>query len=174
MMVAPAGQTPLLCGAVRALHKLRPDVHVVHEALHAVENVAPIGETNERLDGRRPIQLHAELEVVRAANHRHVVVHLEPRVVILHGNEERQAEAVLAAEIDTGVRQGAALARQAGAHVVARAVFARELESRFVQRLPAEIVVFNCRLTVLEKSRSMALALRPHCSTSKVPFGCLE
>src|SRR5207248_294758 len=33
-------------------------------------------------------------------------------------------------------------------------------------------VVFNCVLAVFEKSRSIALALRPHCSTSKVPLGC--
>src|SRR6266436_1548033 len=38
----------------------------------------------------------------------------------------------------------------------------------------ADSVVFNCTLIVFEKSRSIALALRPHCSTSKVPFGCLE
>ena len=121
-------------GAVRALHELRPDVHVVHEALHAVENVAAVGEADEGLRGGRAIDLDAELEVVRAANHRHVVVDLEARVVILHRDEERQAEAVLAAEIDAGVGQRAVLARQAGARVVARPVLARELEARFVQR----------------------------------------
>ena len=121
-------------GAVGALHELRADVHIVHEALDAVEDVAAVGEADEGLGGGGAVELGAELEVVRAANQRDVVVHLEPRVVILHRNEERQAEAVLAAEIDAGVRQGAVLAGQAGAGVVARAVFARELEARFVER----------------------------------------
>ena len=82
------------------------------------------------------------------------------------------AEAVLAAEIDAGIGKRPVLAGKAGAGVIARAVFARELEPRFVQRAGARCVVFNCKLMVLAKSRSMALALRPHCSTSKVPLGC--
>ena len=84
VIVVPAGQTSVVVGrAVRALHELRPDVHIVHEALHAVEDVAAVGEADEGLRGGGAVDLGAELEVVRAANQRQVVVDLEARVVIL-------------------------------------------------------------------------------------------
>jgi len=42
----------------------RPGVHVIHEALDAVEDISPIGEADESLDRSCAIEFDAKLEIV--------------------------------------------------------------------------------------------------------------
>ena len=121
-------------GAVRAFHVLRTDIHIVHEALYAAENISSIGEADEGLRGGGAVEFGAKLEIVCAAHQRKIVVDLETRIVIFHRDEEGQPETILAAEIDSRIRQRTALAGKGRARVIARTIFARELEARFIQR----------------------------------------
>src|SRR5439155_3501962 len=107
---------------IRALDESRADVHVVHEPLHAIEDIAAVGEPEKGLTGRGAIQFHADLEIMSSVDQRQVVIHLEPRVEILYRDEKRQTEAILSAEIDSRIREWPALSRQAWSSVVARPV----------------------------------------------------
>jgi len=69
--------------------------------------------------------------------------------------------------IDARIRQGTALSGREGPGVSRADGLSRENWKRASFSMPAEIVVLSCRLIALEKSRSMALALAPHCCTSK-------
>ena len=68
-----------------------------------------------------------------ALDQREVVVELDALVVVVHGDEERLAEAVAAAEVEGGVGQRPALAGDVRAVVGPRPVLARELEAELVE-----------------------------------------
>ena len=81
------------------------------------------------------------------------------------------AEAVAAAEVERGVGERPRLAGDVRAVVRTRAILARELEAQLVQHRAGQRRGQRAGDGVGE-ARSTALALRPHESTSKVPFCC--
>ena len=99
-------------------------------------------------------------------------MHLEARVVVLHGDEEGHAEAKAVDEVQSGVGERPVLAGMFGP-CRTRPVFARELEAELVEQVAREREI-EVPLTAFEWSFSIALALRPQESTSKVPLSCFE
>ena len=119
-------------GAVGALHELGPNVDVVHEPAHAIEKVTPVGKADEGLRGAGAIEFEAEFEIVRVLHNGHVVIDLEPGVVIRHRNKERLAKAV-AGKTDAGVWKRTVLAGKLRPAIVPRTIFPGVLRAKLIQ-----------------------------------------
>jgi len=101
--------------------------------------------------------------------HRKVFVGLIPLVVVLDGDEERLAETEAVNEVEGGIRQRPATDDGA---VVGRGRSSRAYWKRTSLSSDSEMVEMIVPVPAFDLSFSMALALRPQESTSKVPFAC--
>ena len=121
---------------------------VGEEVVHRGKDVSAVREPDEGLHRVHPVPLGAELDQVVTLGDRHVVEHLDASVVVIDGQEERQAETKSAAEVHPRVGERPTCRRVRGVGterrgscpaVGARAVLSGVLEAELVRHSGRQI-----------------------------------
>ena len=124
--------------SVRALDVVVASLRIIDEARDAGEDEAAVGEAHEGLIRAHRVHFTARLHVVIATHPARVVEQLHARVIVRDRNEERPAHAERAAEVHGDVREIAS-AGQLRRRVVARTIFARDLEPELVGQVVRQL-----------------------------------